>query len=145
YDPVGLVEQFDQSITAELDFVNEAQNAERFRTNFEGHRDVVFPKVYKAASTKRVITTEFFDGLGIYEAVRGGVDGKRLARMALGIVIKMIFEDGFSHAAPHPGNILITGPAEAPVIVLIDLGMVGRLSPELRDKTVRLMVAAVRK
>src|SRR5262249_54318357 len=45
YDPVGLVDQFDQSISAELDFVNEGQNAERFRTNFEGQRDVVFPRV----------------------------------------------------------------------------------------------------
>jgi ubiquinone biosynthesis protein len=145
YDPVGLVEQFDQSISAELDFVNEAQNAERFRQNFEGSRVVVFPRVYRAASGKRVVTSEFFDGKSIYEAVRAGVDGKRLAKMALGVVIKMIFDDGFFHADPHPGNILILGTPSEPVIALIDLGMVGRLSPELRDKTVRLMVAAVRK
>jgi ubiquinone biosynthesis protein len=145
YDPVGLVEQFDQSISAELDFVNEAQNAERFRQNFEGQREVVFPRVYRAASSKRVVTSEFFDGKNIYDAVKAGVDGKRLARMAVGIVIKMIFDDGFFHADPHPGNILIVGTPSEPIIVLIDLGMVGRLSPELRDKTVRLMVAAVRK
>jgi ubiquinone biosynthesis protein len=145
YDPVGLVEQFDRSITAELDFANEAQNAERFRRNFEGYPEVVFPRVYKTASSKRVVTTEFFDGKSIYDAVRAGVDGKRLARTALGIVIKMIFDDGFFHADPHPGNILIVGPPADPTIVLVDLGMVGRLSPELRDKTVRLMVAAVRK
>jgi ubiquinone biosynthesis protein len=59
----------------------------------------------------------------------------------------MIFEDGFFHADPHPGNIIIMGNPDwsAPVIGLIDLGMVGRLSPELRDRTVDLMVAAVRK
>jgi hypothetical protein len=73
------------------------------------------------------------------------VDGKRLARTAVRIVVKMIFEDGFFHADPHPGNIIIMGPIEAPVIGLIDVGMVGRLSPELRVKTVRLMVAAARK
>jgi ubiquinone biosynthesis protein len=56
----------------------------------------------------------------------------------------MIFEDGFFHADPHPGNILLAGTPEAPLIGLVDLGMVGRLSPEMRDRTIDLMVAAVR-
>jgi ubiquinone biosynthesis protein len=145
YDPVGLVREFDRSITAELDFTVEAANADRFRRNFEGHPYVAFPSVYKNASTKRVLTTEFFEGRNIKGALAAGVDGKRLARTAVRIVIKMIFEDGFFHADPHPGNIIIMGPIEEPVIGLIDLGMVGRLSPELRSKTVRLMVAAARK
>jgi ubiquinone biosynthesis protein len=145
YDPVGLVREFDRSIMAELDFTNEAANARRFRENFEGNPDVAFPRVYKGASAKRVLTTEFFDGLHIDEALARGVDGKRVARMAVRIVVKMIFEDGFFHADPHPGNIIIMGPIESPVIGLIDLGMVGRLSPELRNKTVDLMVAAARK
>ena len=145
YDPVGLVREFDRSIMAELDFTNEAANAQRFRQNFEGHHDVAFPHVYKSASAKRVLTTEFFDGFRIDAALARGVDGKKLARMAVRIVVKMIFEDGFFHADPHPGNIIIQGPIEDPVIGLIDLGMVGRLSPELRNKTVDLMVAAARK
>jgi ubiquinone biosynthesis protein len=145
YDPVGLVREFDRSIMAELDFTIEAANADRFQRNFEGHDYVTFPRVYKSASSKRVLTTEFFEGRTIRGALAAGVDGKRLARTAVRIVIKMIFEDGFFHADPHPGNIIIMGPAEAPVIGLIDLGMVGRLSPELRSKTVRLMVAAARK
>jgi ubiquinone biosynthesis protein len=56
----------------------------------------------------------------------------------------MIFEDGFFHADPHPGNILVSGTPEAPMLGLIDLGMVGRLSPEMRDRCVDLMVAATR-
>jgi ubiquinone biosynthesis protein len=144
YDPVGLVEQFDRSITAELDFAAEADNAERFRRNFEGAPHIAFPIVYKAASSKRVLTIQFFQGKSIYDAVASGVDGKVLARIAVGLIVKMIFEDGFFHADPHPGNIIIQGTTDAPVIGLIDLGMVGRLSPDLRDKTVRLMVAAVR-
>jgi len=145
YDPVGLVREFDRSIMAELDFTNEAANAQRFRQNFEGNPEVAFPQVYKSASAKRVLTTEFFDGLRIEEALLRGVDGKKLARMAVRVVVKMIFEDGFFHADPHPGNIIIRGPVPEPVIGLIDLGMVGRLSPELRNKTVDLMVAAARK
>jgi ubiquinone biosynthesis protein len=60
------------------------------------------------------------------------------------IVIKQIFEDGFFHADPHPGNVLVLGPIEDPVYALIDLGLVGRLGPRMRDLTVDLMVAAAR-
>ncbi len=150
YSPVGLVQQFDRSITAELNFTIEGENGERFAKNFEGtpQGEVVrFPKVYKQASSKQVLTLEFFDGLKIDKAVEAGVDGPLLAKNAVGVVIKMIFEDGFFHADPHPGNIIIMGGLGdvPPMIGLIDLGMVGRLSPELRDRTVDLMVAAARK
>ena len=144
YDPVGLVDQFDRSITAELDFGIEAQNGERFTRNFQGISGIAFPKVYKGASSKRVLTIEYFDGKKVYAAMAGGASGPAMAKQAVGIVIKMIFEDGFFHADPHPGNIIILGPPEQPIIGMIDLGMVGRLSPEMRDKTIRLMVAAVR-
>ncbi|MFI5299444.1 MAG: ABC1 kinase family protein [Polyangiales bacterium] len=142
YDPIGLVNQFDRSITAEMDFSVEATNGERFRRNFDGWTNVAFPHSYKQASSKRVLTLEFFDGQKIYAAVKGGFSGPAIAKSSLGFIVKMIFEDGFFHADPHPGNIIIMGTPEAPIIGLIDLGMVGRLSPEMRDKTIRLMVAA---
>jgi ubiquinone biosynthesis protein len=150
YSPIGLVQQFDRSITAELNFTIEGENGERFAKNFEGTplgELARFPKVYKQASSKHVLALEFFDGQKIEKAVASGMDGKLVAKNAVGVVIKMIFEDGFFHADPHPGNIIMLGGPEwaAPVIGLIDLGMVGRLSPELRDRTVDLMVAAVRK
>jgi len=150
YSPIGLVQQFDRSITAELNFTIEGENGERFAKNFEGTpfgELARFPKVYKQASSKHVLALEFFDGLKVDKAVAAGVDGKVVAKNAVGVVIKMIFEDGFFHADPHPGNIIIMGNPDwsVPVIGLIDLGMVGRLSPELRDRTVDLMVAAVRK
>ena len=150
YSPIGLVQQFDRSITAELNFTIEGENGERFAKNFEGTplgELARFPKVYKQASSKHVLALEFFDGLKVDKAVMAGVDGKVVAKNAVGVVIKMIFEDGFFHADPHPGNIIIMGNPDwqTPVIGLIDLGMVGRLSPELRDRTVDLMVAAVRK
>ncbi|MBS2013348.1 MAG: AarF/ABC1/UbiB kinase family protein [Deltaproteobacteria bacterium] len=147
YSPIGLVQQFDRSITAELNFMIEGENGERFAKNFEGSKlegVVRFPKVYKQASSKHVLTLEFFDGKKVDKAVEAGVDGKLVAKSSVGVVIKMIFEDGFFHADPHPGNVIIMG-TEQPILGLIDLGMVGRLSPELRDRTVDLMVAAVRK
>ena len=150
YSPVGLVQQFDRSITAELDFTVEGENAERFAKNFAGSDQaelVRFPRVFRQASSKQVLALEFFDGMKVDKAVAAGVDGPQVARNAVGIVIKMIFEDGFFHADPHPGNVIVMGGiAEAPPVVgLIDLGMVGRLSPELRDRTIDLMLAAVRK
>jgi ubiquinone biosynthesis protein len=145
YSPVSLVQQFDRAITNELDFTIEADNAERFREYFRGNERVVFPHIYRQASSKHVICLEFLDGLKITDAVRAGYSGHDLARMAVDLIIKQIFEDGFFHADPHPGNILILGTPEAPIYALIDLGMVGRLSPRMRDLTVDLMVAAFRR
>ncbi len=149
YSPTGLVQQFDSSVTSELNFLVEADNAERFAKNFSGSRDVRFPKVYRQATAKRVLTLEFFEGKKIDSAVAAGADGPAIAKKSVGIVVKMIFEDGFFHADPHPGNIFILpgedGTFEQAVIGLIDLGMVGRLSPELRELTIDLMIAAVRK
>jgi ubiquinone biosynthesis protein len=145
YSPVALVDQFDHAITNELDFHQEAEHALRFARNFEGRAEVRFPKVYKEASSKQVLTLEFLPGTKVYEAIRDhGHQGPTIAKTSVGVIIKMIFEDGFFHADPHPGNILISGTPEAPVFGLVDLGMVGRLSPEMRDRTVDLMIAAVR-
>ena len=145
YSPVGLVEQFDRAIHAELDFVTEGENAERFAKNFEGYRNVRFPKPYKAASSKQVLTLEFLDGKKIYDAITAGHSPKKLARLALDIMVKQIFEDGFFRADPHPGNVLVLGPPEQPEYAMLDLGMVGRLSPRMRDLTVDVMVGAVRR
>lgn len=145
YNPVGLVEQFDRAITAELDFNLEADNLGRFSRNFAGQKSVRFPKVYRDASSKQVLTLEMLPGKKVYEAIaEDGMSGEKIAKTAVGVVIKMIFDDGFFHADPHPGNILISGTPDAPVIGLIDVGMVGRLSPEMRDRCVDLMLAAAR-
>ena len=145
YSPVGLVQQFDRSITTELNFTTEADNAERFAQNFAGQERVRFPRVYRSVSSKHVLTLEFFPGKKLDRAVAEGADGRSIAKLATSIIIKMIFEDGFFHADPHPGNVIIMPPDQAPIVAMIDLGMVGRLSPELRERTIDLMVAAVRK
>lgn len=145
YSPIGLVDQFDRAITSELDFLQEAEHATRFARNFEGHASVRFPKPFKEASSKQVLTLEFLPGKKVYDAIRDdGHKGDVIAKTSVGAIIKMIFDDGFFHADPHPGNILISGTPDAPIFGLVDLGMVGRLSPEMRDRTVDLMIAAVR-
>jgi ubiquinone biosynthesis protein len=144
YQPKAMVENFDRTITAELDYTLEADNARRFIKNFEKNPQARFPRVYAEASSRHVLTLEYLPGRKIYDAIEHGFDAKTLVRAAIGIIIQQAFEDGFFHADPHPGNILILGTPEAPQIGMIDLGMVGRLSAEMRDKVVNLMLAAAR-
>lgn len=144
YSPIGLVQQFDQAITAELDFTTEADNAVRFTQNFAEDPHVHFPRIYRQASTKQIITMEFLDGLKIDSAVQNGYSGKRIAQLAFAAMVKQIYEDGFFHADPHPGNALILGPPEDPSLAFLDLGMVGRLSPRIRDLTIDVVIAALR-
>ncbi|HKP60141.1 MAG TPA: AarF/UbiB family protein [Polyangiales bacterium] len=142
YRPVRLVEEFDRAIRAELDFAQEADNAERFAHNFADLPTVRFPRVYREYSSRKAITMGYFEGENIFDAVQHGASAERIAKNAVQIVVKMVFEHGFFHADPHPGNILILGSPEAPILGLVDLGLVGRLSPRLRDRLVDLVVAA---
>ena len=145
YQPRKQVAEFARSITAELDYTIEADHARRFFKNFEGQPHIRFPRVYDEASARTVLTLEFLEGKKVYDAIAEGHSGEKIAKATTAIIVKQIFEDGFFHADPHPGNIFILGDVDAPIIGLIDVGMVGRLSPELRELTIDLMVAAVRK
>jgi ubiquinone biosynthesis protein len=139
-----LVDEFQRAISAELDYAQEADNAERFADNFADAQNVTFPKVYAQASSRKVITLEYIPGDKVLEAVARGASGERIAKTLIQTCIRMIFEHGFFHADPHPGNILIGGTADAPVLGMIDLGLVGRLTPKLRDRMVDLVVAVGR-
>ncbi len=143
YSPVGMVSEFERAILAELDFGAEADHAEKFAQNFSGDPSVRFPYIYRAASGKRVLTMERFIGEKIYEFASDEQTAQLVAKNALHVVAKMIFEHGFFHADPHPGNIIMLGAKADPVIGMIDLGLVGRLSQDMRDKAIQLMLAAV--
>jgi ubiquinone biosynthesis protein len=145
YSPIGLIQQFDQAITAELDFVSEADNARRFKENFEGDPRVRFPNIHRQVSSKQVLTMEFLEGVKINQAVAKGFSGKALSRLAFSAMIKQIYEDGFFHADPHPGNVLVSGEPDAPIVSFVDLGMVGRLSPRMRDLTIDVVMASLRR
>ena len=144
YSPARMVEEFDRAIHAELDFGLEADNAERFARNFSEDATIRFPAIHRDASSKRVLTMEFLPGKKLYDAVAAGASAEGIAKTAVRIVVQQIFQDGFFHADPHPGNVLILGPLDAPIFALVDLGLVGRLTPTMRDRTIDLMVAAVR-
>lgn len=143
YQPVKLVSEFDRAIRAELDFGLEADHAARFAKNFAENAQIRFPFVHREASARRVLTLEFFDGLKVYKAIESGYSGEKICKTTLEFLVKSIFEDGFFHADPHPGNFILMGAPDAPILGVIDLGLVGRLTPQMREKTVDLMIAAV--
>jgi ubiquinone biosynthesis protein len=143
-DASGIVEEFAQTLRAELDYLQEGRNAERFAEGFEAERDVVIPRVFWEHTTSRVLTLERMGGMNVGDVVAldaAGVDRKRVARRGAEIVLKMTFEDRFFHADLHPGNLFIHGDG---TIALIDFGMVGVIGEELRGHLSALFVALVR-
>ena len=135
--PVATVEEFGRAVFAQLDFRIEARNNRRFRDNFRGQTNVVFPEVIDELSTERILAMSFVEGTKIL-ANRTRSDPKKIARLGLQALLKMIFEDGFVHADLHPGNILIT-PDEK--IALLDLGLVGELDDPHRRGFARFFAA----
>lgn len=144
YDAVGLADEFAATIRAELDYLQEGRNAERFAQDFADEPDVLIPRVFWEHTTSRVLTLERMHGTKVTDADRldaVGVDRKRLARRGADIVLKMVFEDRFFHADLHPGNLFVHDDG---TIVLIDFGMVGVVEERLRGHLSDLFIALVR-
>jgi ubiquinone biosynthesis protein len=145
YDLVGLADEFAQTLRAELDYLQEGRNAERIAANFAGDFDVQIPRVFWETTTSRVITLERIRGMKITDVAAldaAGVDPRELVERATRVMAKMVFEDGFFHADPHPGNYFIQTNGR---IGIIDFGMVGTLNDRLRDQLGKLLIALVRK
>jgi ubiquinone biosynthesis protein len=145
YDIPSMVEEFAHTLRGELDFRREGHNADRFRRNFADNPMLYIPRVYWKLSTRRILTLERIRGIKIddLEALEAaGLDRHFLALHATEIVMQEVFEDGFFHADPHPGN-LFALPGEA--IAAMDFGMVGRLARPLREQMVPLFTAVVRR
>ena len=129
---IPLVDQFATTLRRELDYVREADNVERFASNFEGDPDIRIPTVYRELSCARVLTLERLGGLKIDDLDAldaAGIDRAELARRATALVLRSVFEHGFFHADPHPGNFFIEPNGR---IGLIDFGMVGEVDAATR-------------
>ncbi|MCE8422546.1 MAG: AarF/ABC1/UbiB kinase family protein [Candidatus Methanoperedens sp.] len=144
FNPVGFIDEFSRVIRQEIDYTHEASNADRFYRNFAESATVRIPKVYWEHTTRRVLTMEFFEGVKISDLDK--IDAFGLDRKKLGInlgnaYLKMIFEDGFYHADPHPGNILVMQDG---IIVFVDFGMAGHVDPVLRKTLFNLIISIYR-
>ncbi len=145
YDLVGLVQEFAETIRAELDYLREGRNAERIAASFTDDPGVHVPRVVWDATTSRVITLERVRGIKISDVAAldaAGIDRKALARRAAAMLVKMVFEDGFFHADPHPGNFFIEPGGR---IGLIDFGMVGTVDGPTRERLAGVLLAITRR
>jgi ubiquinone biosynthesis protein len=143
YRPRLLVRQFARSLRGELDLAAECRHAERVARNLAALPEVLIPRVHWAHTGERVNVQDWIDGVagddraGIDAA---GLDRPQLARSGARAVLKMIVEDGFFHADPHPGNVFYLGGNR---IAFIDFGMVGRVSPQRREDLLKLLLGLV--
>ena len=145
YDVVGLADEFVRSLRAQLDYLQEARNAERFAANFAGDPWVQIPRVFPDHTTSRVITLERIHGMKITDLAaldEAGLDRHALAERTALITAKMIFDDGFFHADPHPGNFFIESTGR---VGIVDFGMVGQIDDRLREQLGRLLSGFLRR
>ncbi|MDW8272604.1 MAG: AarF/ABC1/UbiB kinase family protein [Chitinophagales bacterium] len=122
-----VVNVFERTMQKELDYRNEARNIERFRNYYRNRTDFYVPKVYREYSTAKVMVMEFVRGCKITDVRQlreWGIDPKKIVERGMDIYLSQIFEHGFFHGDPHPGNVLVN---EEGTIILLDFGMVGQL------------------
>lgn len=140
YDIPGIVEEFSETLRAELDYMREGHNAERFAENFADERGLRIPRVFWETTTSRVLTLERIRGTKINDVAsldKQGIDRPALARFAADVILRMVCEHGFFHADPHPGNFFIESDG---AIGLIDFGMVGTLDEHTQDHLADLLI-----
>ncbi len=143
YRPQQLVRELDRSLKRELDLASECRSAERIAANLRELPWIVVPRVHWAYTKERVNVQDFVGGVPgnqLAQLDAEGFDRNLLARRGARAVLKMIVEDGFFHADPHPGNVFYL---EGNRIAFIDFGMVGRLSARRREELLQLLLGLV--
>lgn len=149
-DVRALIEEFAATVREEIDYLAEGRNAETFAANFQGDENVHVPRVVWSHCTGRVLTLEDVFAIKItdYDAITAaGIDRDEVANRLLATYLKQIFEDGFFHADPHPGNLFVTPldkDADGQVrwkLTFVDFGMVGRMPDGVREGLRELIIA----
>jgi len=141
----AMVTDFARQIIAELDFVRDGKNADLLAKNMKGFPNVRVPRIFWEHSGQRLLVMEYMKGVRIdriEQIKKMGVDPKAIALLGFNAYTKQIFEDGFFHADPHPGNLLVTPRGE---LIFLDFGMIGVLRPEKRDLLLKLLISMVDK
>jgi len=141
-DVRALIEELETTVHREIEYLSEGKNAETFSANFKEQKHIHVPRVVWSRTTQRVLTLEDVFAIKITnydEITAAGIDRAEVAEVLSDTYLKQIFEDGFFHADPHPGNLFVTPiPAEAGKeatwqLTFVDFGMVGTIPDELRD------------
>jgi ubiquinone biosynthesis protein len=129
-----LVHEFGRTLNKELDFSLEAATMERFRADFKDTKEYYVPRVYAALTTGSVLVTEFVEGIKVSDVdslIKAHLNPAEVAKVGVNLVLRQIFTNGFFHADPHPGNILILADGR---VCFLDYGAVGIVSASLRHR-----------
>jgi ubiquinone biosynthesis protein len=141
HQPTRIVEEFARTIEKEIDYLTEASHVDRFSRLFLADDTVYVPKIYHALCTERILTLEYIDGIKASDLDRiheEGYDPKLLAERGALLILKQIFQHGFFHADPHPGNVFFL-PNN--IICYIDFGMMGRINRQDQEDFADLVMA----
>ena len=144
-DWAGMLREFDETIHEEMDYSAEGKNAERFSENFKEWTNIHVPKIYWNATSSKVLTMEFIHGTkvtSLEELNARNVSPEKVNRLLIRTYLKQLLEDGFFHADPHPGNLLVMPDGR---LAFFDFGMVGRISPKLQAKMIDAFLHVVAK
>jgi len=132
----GMLREFYATIFEEMDYVKEGRNADRFRYNFRTWRAIRVPKVFWSHTNTRVLTLDFIRGTKVVD-IEGlkahRISAVKVNRLLIRTYLKQLLEDGFFHADPHPGNLLVMDSGH---LAFFDFGMVGRISPKLQTQMI---------
>jgi predicted unusual protein kinase regulating ubiquinone biosynthesis (AarF/ABC1/UbiB family) len=135
-DWAGMLVEFNEIIHEEMDYKQEARNAERFRQNFKDWRVIRVPQIHWTHTTRRVMTMEFIRGHKVTD-IEGltakGFSPPKVLRLMSRAYLKQLLEDGFFHADPHPGNLLVMDNGQ---LAFFDFGMAGRIDAKLQAKMI---------
>ncbi|NQT70220.1 MAG: AarF/ABC1/UbiB kinase family protein [Desulfobacteraceae bacterium] len=143
YRPAKIVEEFARTLEKEIDYTIEATSMERFGRNFLADPSTYVPKVFRDTSSERVLTMEFMEGIKISDIDRidkAGYDRELITVRGADFFLKQVFEHGFFHADPHPGNIFVLPDN---VICLLDFGMTDSIDRQTREEFVDLIDSVV--
>jgi predicted unusual protein kinase regulating ubiquinone biosynthesis (AarF/ABC1/UbiB family) len=141
YNVTGVVEEFREAMIAELDYRREAANMRLIADNLREFEDIVIPAPVDGYTTSSVLTMDYVRGTKITELsplTRLDVDTASLGDELVRAYLKQIVIDGVFHADPHPGNVFLTDDGR---IALVDLGMIGRISPLIQSRLLKLLLA----
>jgi ubiquinone biosynthesis protein len=144
-NPRGVVKEFSETLRNELDFTNEADNAERFASQFDDSEAISVPAVLREFSSKKVLTMEFISGYPVNDPKvlrRHRIDPILLSESISKLIFEQIFVHGFFHGDPHPGNMTVLHPG---VVGLYDFGMMGEFSMGFRSSVANLIAGLVEK
>ncbi len=145
FRPVMVVDEFSRAIHQELDFVTEASHTAKFHQSFEGNPKIHIPKVYWDFTTSSVLTLERLSYPNLVDCSpldEWGIDRKRLAIDLMTTFMEQFFITGMFHADPHPGNLLVSRDG---ILGIIDFGMVGYATDDLKNQLSAAIVALVKK